>query len=191
MIEPVLAKRIQLVGVDVDGTMTDGGIYLGAAANTLGTTQPVELKRFDIQDGIGMVLLKAAGLVVVMSTGRPGEAARLRAQELGVDAFLVDPSARKLTSFEAVLHKYNTRWEETAFVGDDLPDLPILQRVGLPVAVANAAAEVKEIAAHTTKAPGGHGAIREFVETFLKARGTWTDVVRAYLKERSDVALAR
>ncbi len=97
MIEPVLAKRIQLVGIDVDGTMTDGGIYLGAAANTLGAMQPVELKRFDIQDGIGMVLLKAAGMVVVMSTGRPGDAARLRAQELGVEAFLMEPSARKLS----------------------------------------------------------------------------------------------
>ncbi|MFI5208172.1 MAG: KdsC family phosphatase [Gemmatimonadales bacterium] len=191
MIEPVLARRIQLVGVDVDGTMTDGGVYLGTTANTLGQAQPVELKRFDIQDGIGMVLLKAAGLLVVMSTGRPSDAARLRAQELGVDAFLVDPSARKLASFEAVLHKYNTRWEEAAYVGDDLPDLPILQRVGLPVAVANAVTEVKEVAAHTTKAPGGHGAIREFVETFLKARGAWTDVLRAYLKERSDAALAR
>jgi 3-deoxy-D-manno-octulosonate 8-phosphate phosphatase (KDO 8-P phosphatase) len=126
-----------------------------------------------------------------MSTGRPGESARLRAQELGVDAFLMDPSARKLASFESVLHKYNTRWEEAAFIGDDLPDVPILERVGLPVAVANAVAEVKEIAVHTTKASGGNGAIREFVETFLKARGAWTDVVRTYLKERSDVALAR
>jgi 3-deoxy-D-manno-octulosonate 8-phosphate phosphatase (KDO 8-P phosphatase) len=191
MIEKVLAKRIQLVGVDVDGTMTDGGLYIGAASNSLGQAQPVELKRFDIQDGLGMVLLKSAGLVVVMSTGRAGEAARLRAQELGVDAFLMDPTARKLASFEAVLHKYNTRWEEAAFVGDDLPDLPILQRVGLPVAVANAVDEVQEVAAHTTRAPGGRGAVREFVETFLRARGAWTDVVRAYLKERNDVALAR
>jgi 3-deoxy-D-manno-octulosonate 8-phosphate phosphatase (KDO 8-P phosphatase) len=126
-----------------------------------------------------------------MSTGRAGDAARLRAQELGVDDFLVDPSARKLTSFEAVLHKHNTRWEEAAFIGDDLPDLPILHRVGLPVAVANAVPEVQEAALHTTKARGGSGAVREFVETFLKARGAWTDVVRAYLKERSDVALAR
>jgi 3-deoxy-D-manno-octulosonate 8-phosphate phosphatase (KDO 8-P phosphatase) len=186
MIEPVLAKRITLVGIDVDGTMTDGGLYLGSVPGTLGGVQAVELKRFDIQDGLGIGLLKSAGLVVAIVTGRPSEASRLRAQELCVDAFVSVPAAKKLPAFESVLHKYNTRWEEACFIGDDLPDLPIMQRAGLPVAVANATAEVREIAAHRTSARGGFGAIREFVETFLKARGAWDDVVRAYLKERGD-----
>jgi len=189
MIEPVLAKRIRLVGIDVDGTMTDGGVYLGAAQDGA-AVRAVELKRFDIQDGLGVVLLRAAGLKVVILTGRVSEAARLRAAELGADEFVQDASARKLPAFESILHKYNLRWEESCFVGDDLPDLPLLRRTGLPVAVANAVPEVREVALYTTKARGGHGAVREFVEVFLKARGAWTDVVRAYLKERDD-ALAR
>jgi 3-deoxy-D-manno-octulosonate 8-phosphate phosphatase (KDO 8-P phosphatase) len=185
MIEPVLAKRIRLVGIDVDGTMTDGGVYLGAAQDDA-AVRAIELKRFDIQDGLGVVLLRAAGLKVVILTGRVSEAARLRAAELGADEFVQDASARKLPAFETILHKYNMRWEESCFVGDDLPDLPLLRRVALPIATGNACAEVKAAAIHTTVAGGGHGAVREFTETFLKARGTWTDTVRGYLRERGD-----
>ncbi|MBI4542811.1 MAG: HAD hydrolase family protein [Gemmatimonadetes bacterium] len=182
MIEPAVAKRIQLVGLDVDGTMTDGGIYMG-----VGGGQTMELRRFDIQDGLGVHLLRAAGLPVVLVTGRGGEAARLRAQELRVDEFVADAAARKLPVFEGILSRRQVRWEEACFIGDDLPDLPILRRVALPVAVANAARDVKEVARFTTTAGGGRGALREFVEVFLRARGVWTDVVRHYLRERGDV----
>lgn len=190
MIEKVLARKINLVGIDVDGTMTDGGLYIGATTLAHGGA-PIELKRFDIQDGLGIVLLKVARIVVVPVTGRPSEASRMRAEELGTDAYVVVPPEKKVHAFESILHRYNTRWEEACFVGDDLPDVPIMRKVGLPVAVGNAAAEVKELAVHTTKATGGRGAIREFVETLLKARGTWDDVVRTYLREKSDVALTR
>jgi len=181
MIEPSVARRIKLIGFDVDGTLTDGGIYLGAIGG-----QPLELKRFDIQDGLGVHLLRAAALPVVVITGRGGDAARQRAQELQVDEFVSDTAARKLPAFEAILQKRQVRWEEACFIGDDLPDLPILRRVALPVAVANASKEVKEAARFTTAAGGGHGAVREFAEAFLKARGVWNDVVRAYLRERGD-----
>ena len=181
--EPAVAKRIRLVGLDVDGTMTDGGLYIGAIAR-----EPVELKRFDIQDGLGIVLLKRAGLQVVVVTGRAGEAARLRAEELKVDEFAAQGMAKKMEVFDGMLTKRGLRWEEACFVGDDLPDLPIMRRVGLPVAVANAVKEVKDVARFTTAAPGGRGAVREFVEVFLRARGAWTDVVRQYLKERGDDA---
>lgn len=182
MIDVTIARRIRLVGLDVDGTLTDGGIYLGLAGST-----PVEFKRYDIQDGLGVMLLRSAGLPVVIVTGRDGAVARLRAQELEVDEFVADPSARKLEAFEALLKRRVVRWEEACFIGDDLPDLPLLRRVGLPVATANACAEVKEAAIHTTAAGGGHGAVREFAEMFLKARGTWTEAVRGYLRERGDV----
>lgn len=182
MIEPTVAKRVKLIGFDVDGTMTDGGIYIGVHAGA-----PLELKRFDIQDGIAIYLLRAAGLPVVVVTGRGGQAAEVRARELMVDEFIADTSARKLPAFEGVLERRGIRWEECAFVGDDLPDLPIMRRVLLPVAVANAAGEVKEAARHTTAATGGHGALREFAEMLLRARGVWTEVVRTYLRERGDV----
>lgn len=181
MIEPTTAKRIKLVGFDVDGTMTDGGLYMGVLGG-----QPVELKRFDIQDGLGIHLLRAAGLPVVIVTGRGGEAAEVRARELQVDEFLADSSARKLPAFEGVLQRRGVRWEEAAFVGDDLPDLPILRRVALPIAVANAAREVKEAARHTLSLTGGRGALREFAELLLRSRGTWNEVVRNYLRERGD-----
>src|SRR5512135_834817 len=116
--------------------MTDGGLYIGTAGG-----QPVELKRFDIQDGLGVHLLRAAGLTVVVVTGRGGDAARLRAEELKVDEFAADAGARKLPVFEAMLERHGTRWEEACFIGDGLPDLPLLRRVALPVAVANACAE--------------------------------------------------
>src|SRR5271157_2688352 len=98
MIEPAVAKRIRIIGFDVDGTMTDGGLYIGVAGG-----QNIELKRFDIQDGLGVHLLRSAGLVVVVVTGRAGEAARIRAQELQVDEFAADAGARKLPVFEGML----------------------------------------------------------------------------------------
>jgi 3-deoxy-D-manno-octulosonate 8-phosphate phosphatase (KDO 8-P phosphatase) len=182
MIEPAVAKRIRIVGFDVDGTMTDGGLYIGVAGG-----QPVELKRFDIQDGLGVHLLRAAGLVVVVVTGRAGEAARLRAAELEVDEFAADAVARKLPVFEGMLLRRQIRWEEACFIGDDLPDLPLLRRVALPVAVANACPEVREAVRFTTHTGGGRGAVREFAEALLKARGVWAELVRAYLRDRGDV----
>jgi len=127
-----------------------------------------------------------AGLPVVVVTGRSGDVARLRATELEVDEFVADPLARKLEAFDAVLKRRNLRWEEACFIGDDFPDLPLLRRVGLAVATGNACPEVREAAAFTTRLGGGHGAVREFAEALLKARGAWADVSRAYLKERGD-----
>ncbi len=187
MIDATIARRIRLVGIDVDGTMTDGGLYIGAVAARDGVvSRPMELKRYDIQDGLGIVLLRTAGLLTAIVTGRTGESARIRAEELGVDDFVADAAARKLAGFQRILARHGVGWEEAAFVGDDLPDLPILKRVGLPVAVANATAEVRGSAAFTTRLAGGHGAVREFVEALLTARGVWTDVVRTYLHERGD-----
>ena len=181
MIDAALARRIRLVGFDVDGTMTDGGLYIGVAGD-----RPVELKRFDIQDGLGVHLLRAAGLLVAVVTGRAGDAARLRAEELQADEFAADGGARKLPAFEEMLQRRRVTWEEACFIGDDLPDLPLLRRVALPVAVANACPEVAGAARFTTAAAGGHGAVRELAEALLKARGEWSGLVERYLRERAD-----
>jgi 3-deoxy-D-manno-octulosonate 8-phosphate phosphatase (KDO 8-P phosphatase) len=181
MIEPAVARRIRLVGIDVDGTLTDGGLYLGMQNGA-----PVELKRFDILDGLGIVFLRMAGIPVVIATGRSSEPARLRAEELKVDEYVSDPAGHKLPGFEAVLRRREVPWTDVAVVGDDLPDVPLLRRAALPVAVANAVAEVKALARHTTRAAGGHGAVREFVEDLLRARDEWDAVRAAYLKERGD-----
>jgi 3-deoxy-D-manno-octulosonate 8-phosphate phosphatase (KDO 8-P phosphatase) len=183
VLDEATARRIRLIGLDVDGVLTDNGVYVGMVHN-----QPTELKRFDIQDGIGIALLKLAGLKVVIVSGRTSEANVLRAEELGVDAFAQDDRARKLPAFEELLGRFNVGWEEAAFVGDDLPDVPLLTRVGLPVGVANATADVRAVARHVTTARGGHGAVREFVETLLRARGQWERTVQAYLAERGDGA---
>jgi 3-deoxy-D-manno-octulosonate 8-phosphate phosphatase (KDO 8-P phosphatase) len=105
-----------------------------------------------------------------------------------VDAFVQDDYARKLPAFEALLQRFGVRWEEAAFVGDDLPDVPLLRRVGLPVAVANAMPDARSVARHVTQARGGSGAVREFVEDLLRARGHWDATVQAYLTERGEPA---
>ena len=182
-LDAALARRIRLVGLDVDGVMTDGGVYVGRVAD-----HAVELKRFDLQDGVGVHLLRMAGLPVVVVSGRESEATTIRARELEVDDVVQDDQARKLVAFEAILARRGVSWGECAFVGDDLPDLPLLRRVGLPVAVANAVSEVRAAARVVTRAAGGHGAVRETAELLLRARGEWEALLERYLQERGDVA---
>ena len=183
MIDPTVARRIRLIGFDVDGVLTDGGLYIGAVQG-----EKVELKRFDIQDGLGVKLLTRAGLLTAMVTGRAGDAARIRAEEMDVDEFVIS-GGHKVPDFEAMLERRQVTWEETCYVGDDLIDIPLMTRVALPVAVANAVPEVKACARYTTQARGGHGGVREFAEAFLRAVGLWTDVLQSYLEERGHVAL--
>ena len=184
MIETGLARRIRLLGLDVDGVLTDNGIFLGPVDG-----QVVELKRFDIQDGLGQVLMRSAGLPVVWVSGRYSEATTARARELRVEEVLQVPGAKKVEAFGALLERRGIAWEEAAFVGDDLADLQVLRRVGLPIAVANAVAEVKAVASYVTRAPGGHGAVREVAEALLKARGTWPDILQRYFTERAHGAV--
>ena len=174
------ASRVRLLGLDVDGVLTDNGVYIGPVAGTR-----VELKRFDIQDGLGMILLKTAGLPVVWISGRSSEATALRAAELRVEELLQVPGPQKVRAFEQVLERRAIGWEDAAFVGDDLADLPILRRVGLPIAVANAVTEVKQAAAFVTQASGGHGAVREVVEALLRARGEWPGILERYFAEQA------
>ena len=175
---PALARRIRLLGLDVDGVLTDNGIFLGPVDG-----QAVELKRFDIQDGLGQVLMRSAGLPVVWVSGRHSEATTARARELRIEEVLQVPGPHKLEAFGALLERRGIAWEDAAFVGDDLADLQVLRRVGLPIAVANAVAEVKAVAAYVTTAAGGHGAVREAVEALLRARGEWPELLERYFAE--------
>ena len=180
MIDRALARSIRLVGLDVDGVMTDGGIYLGAANG-----KPMELKRYEIQDGLGVYLMQRAGLRVAIVTGRVSESVRLRAIELGVDDVAQDPNAQKLPAFLAMLDRHGIAPSEAAFVGDDFPDLAVLRLVGLPVCVGNAVPEIRAECKLELTRSGGAGAVRELAETLLKARGQWKEVTEAYVRERS------
>ena len=182
MLDAQLARRLKLIGFDVDGIFTDGGIYVGQVGD-----HPLELKRFHIQDGLGVKLLRQAGLAVVLVSGRRSDATDLRARELHVDEVVQD-SAAKLPAFTAILERRGVSWEECAFVGDDLPDLPLLDRVALPITVPGAVPEVRARARMITQAGGGQGAVREVAEVILRARGAWDDLVTDYLVERGDDA---
>jgi len=181
MLDAAIARRLKLVGFDVDGVLTDGGVYIGRAGD-----HAVEFKRFDVQDGLGIKLLRDAGIIVVWVSARRSDATELRARELKVDELVQDK--KKLPAFAGILERHGVQWEESAFVGDDLPDLPLLERVALPITVPAAVPEIRACARVITTAGGGHGAVREVAELILRARGVWDDLITKYLEERGDEA---
>lgn len=183
MIDSRVAQGIKLLGLDVDGVITNNAIYLGLVAG-----QRVEFKQFDIQDGLAMGLARRMGLTVAWVSGRYSDATTLRATELHIDEVIQDKGARKVPGMTEMLLRRGIGWEEVAFLGDDLADVPVLRRVGLPMAVANAVAEVKQLAAYTTAAPGGSGAVREAIEALLRAQGRWDEAVKVYLGDRGETA---
>jgi len=180
MIDPSVARAIRIVGIDVDGVMTDGGIYLGAVDG-----RPLEFKRYDIHDGLGIYFMRQAGLKLAVITGRVSESVRLRCAELGIDEVVQDAGAVKLAPFEAIVRRLGMTFDEAAFIGDDFPDLAVLRAVGLPVAVANAVPEIRDACAVRLTRSGGRGAVREFAELLLRARGEWEMVWERYVAERS------
>ncbi|HEX6941933.1 MAG TPA: HAD hydrolase family protein [Gemmatimonadaceae bacterium] len=177
-----VAKRIRLVGLDVDGVLTEGGIYLGDVDGAR-----IEFKRFDIWDGLGIKMLQLAGIEVAIITGRVSDAVQIRATELGITDVVQDPHARKLPALRKLLAAKGIRMEDVAFVGDDLPDLSVLRVVGLPVVVANGTKDLDGLGLRLTR-NGGHGAVREFAEILLRARGEWDALVEKYVKSRSEEA---
>jgi len=181
VIDPTAAGRIKLLGLDVDGVVTNNAIYLG-----LVNGERVEFKQFDIQDGLAMGLARRMGLLVVWVSGRYSDATTLRGNELHIDEIIQDRGARKVPAMTEMLLRRGIGWEEVAFLGDDLADVPVLRRVGLPLAVANAVNEVKQLAAYTTTASGGQGAVREAIEALFRAQGRWDEAVRVYLQDRGE-----
>ena len=182
-ISPEVAREIRLVGLDVDGVLTDGGIYLGDVNG-----QRMEFKRYDILDGVGIKLLQRAGIDVAIITGRVSASVALRARELGITDVIQDPHARKLPALRELLASKGVTERQVAFVGDDLPDLAVLRVVGLPVAVANCTEDVARLGTLRLTRAGGRGAIREFVELLLRARGDWNDLVEQYVRSRAEAA---
>jgi 3-deoxy-D-manno-octulosonate 8-phosphate phosphatase (KDO 8-P phosphatase) len=180
VIDSALARSIKLVAFDVDGVMTDGGIYLGDVDG-----HRLEFKRYEIQDGLGISMLRLVHVPVAIVTGRVSESVKLRATELGVDDVAQDPDGYKLVGFMRILERRGVRPDQVAFVGDDFPDMALLRIVGLPVAVSNAVPEVRAICRHQLARSGGRGAVREFVEDFLKARGEWDTAWNRYVDARS------
>lgn len=174
------ARGIRLVVLDVDGVMTDGGVYIGVGRNGEAT----EFKRFDVQDGIGIKMLGKAGIHVAIVSGRTSASTSLRAAELGIADVYQDDRARKVPILRELLAARELQWPEVALLGDDLADLPALRKVGLPATVANGTAEVREVALWRSASRGGRGAVREFAEALLKARGEWDVLVEEYCRER-------
>lgn len=180
-IDPEVAKRIRLVGLDVDGVLTEGGIYLGDVDGAR-----LEVKRFDILDGLGIKMMQLAGIDVAIITGRVSEAVALRARELGISDVVQDQHARKLPALRRLIAARNIDISEVAFVGDDLPDLGVLRVVGLPVVVANCTEDVARAGVLRLTREGGRGAVREFAEVLLRARGEWDALVEQYVQSRSE-----
>lgn len=177
-----VARAIRLVVLDVDGVLTDAGVYVGGD----GSGEPVEFKRFDIQDGLGIRLLRDAGLEVAFVSGRVSSATEVRARELGIQECHQVAGARKLPVIREMMERMGLEWSEVAMLADDLPDLPVLRKVGLPVAVGNAVPEVRREVVWSTRRVGGSGAVREFARVLLEARGEWATMVDAYVRARSD-----
>ena len=168
-----IARGLRMFLCDVDGVMTDGGIILD---DTHG-----EYKRFDVQDGIGITLAQQAGLKVGIITGRNSLIVKRRAEELKFDE-IYQGFFRKEEALDEILVRHKLQEKEVAYVGDDLLDLALMRRVGLPIAVQNARPEVKEVCIYTSRASGGYGAIREIIEWLLELRDQKQKVLDFYIK---------
>jgi len=167
------AARIKLLLMDCDGVLTDGRIEL--------VGEKEEQKFFHTRDGHGLVLLHRAGLSSGIISGRTSSAVSRRARELGV-TYLRQASLDKIKDFEELLKEAELEESEVAFIGDDVVDIPLMERSELAVAVADATRETRQAAHYVTQLPGGYGAVREVTEIILKAQGHWDDLMKHYIK---------
>jgi 3-deoxy-D-manno-octulosonate 8-phosphate phosphatase (KDO 8-P phosphatase) len=170
-----LAAQIRLLLMDVDGVLTDGKLYCvpDAAGNM------VESKGFDTQDGIALQWLSWKGIATGVISGRVSPATEARARQCNM-TYVYQGHIEKIPILEEILGQCGIPGSQVAYIGDDLTDVVVMNRVGLSFAPANARPEVKRNAMHTTKSPGGQGAVREVAEILLKAQGHWDDLLRKY-----------
>ncbi len=166
------ARKIKFLLLDVDGVMSSGKIIY--------TDEGIEIKEFCVKDGHGIKLLLRNGIKVGFITGRRSKALAKRAQDLGVDIIYQD-AKRKMEVYLDLVSKEVLKDEEICYIGDDLPDIPILKRVGLAVTVPGGVSQVKEIVHYITRNEAGKGAVREVCELILKGRGVWEDILKSYL----------
>jgi YrbI family 3-deoxy-D-manno-octulosonate 8-phosphate phosphatase len=169
---PQRCQTIELILSDVDGVLTDGRVIFD--------NQGIESKQFHIRDGLGIHLWQRAGGKFGLITGRSSQVVKLRAAELGI-AIVRQGADDKLAMAQQILAELHLKPEQAAYIGDDLPDLPVLKYVGLGVAVADACQELKLAAHHVTHAIGGAGAVRETVELILKSQRRWEDVIHRFV----------
>ncbi len=163
-------NALRMLVLDVDGVLTDGGIYIAADGN--------ELKRFSIHDGLGIKMAIGSGLAVAVISGHGSQATIHRFEGLGVKDVVVG-AAQKTAPFEDLLQRHGLRPEQVAVVGDDLPDIPIMRAAGFSATVPAAPEPVKAVAHMVTERQGGHGAVREVIEFILGSQGKWDAAVAA------------
>ena len=168
------ARKVRLLVMDVDGVLTDGRMILSERGD--------ELKAFHTHDGIAVALAKRAGILTAMITGETSPIAKARGAKLGVESVVLG-ARRKGETVEALCAEHGLPADAVAYIGDDLLDIPAMQRAGLAVAVADATAPVKAAAHLVTRARGGQGAVRECVELILRAQRSLERVVDAYVRE--------
>ncbi len=168
------AKKVRLFLVDVDGVLTDGGIVYDGGGR--------EIKRFHVRDGHGIKMLQRAGVEVGIITGRTSEVVALRARELGIS--LVRQGAwDKVDAWREILAEKGFLPAETAYVGDDIVDVPLMRQVGFAAAVADAESYVREAADFVSTRPGGQGAVREIIEFVLRSSGAWEKIASKYFAD--------
>lgn len=165
------AAGIKVAFFDIDGVLTDGGLYLSELGETL--------KRFNTLDGHGLKLLQKAGITPAVITGRDSPALRVRLDALGITHAHFGTEDKRPAA-ETTLRALGLEWERAAAIGDDWPDLPVMRRSAFCCAPANAHAEVKAMAHHVTAAGGGHGAAREFCDVLLVASGRYAELLEGY-----------
>lgn len=166
-----MARGVSLIILDVDGVMTDGGIMLDNSGN--------EIKRFHVRDGHGIKMAQRVGITIAIITGRRSDVVEVRARELGITE-VYQRCLDKVETYEKLKSKLGISENQTAYVGDDIVDIPVMKRVGLSFAVADAEPYVKEVAHMVTERGGGRGAVREVIDFILKARGDWESVTSKY-----------
>lgn len=172
------ARKIKLFLMDVDGTLTDGGVCLISTTSTDSAEKPVvsEMKVFNAQDGQGLSLAHTMGIQTGFITGRSSPAVAQRAKELRV-TYVYLGQAKKTEAFEECMQLAGVTEDEVAYMGDDLPDIPLAQRAGLAVCVADGAPELAAVCHYTTRRLAGRGTAREVIELILKAQGRWEEAV--------------
>ncbi|MFH0844763.1 MAG: HAD-IIIA family hydrolase [Pseudomonadota bacterium] len=166
------AANIRLLILDVDGVLTDGRIVLDAGGE--------ETKTFHVRDGLGLKLLIEAGIGVVIISGRRSHVVEERARNLGIKEIYQGVEDKK-GLFIKLIQEKRMKKEQVCCVGDDLPDMPLFNRAGLSIAVADAVPEIREAASFVTKSGGGKGAVREVCEVILKAQKKWREIIAPFL----------
>lgn len=170
------ARRVKLIVLDVDGVMTDGRIVVSDNGS--------QIKNFDVRDGLGIVLARKAGLKTAILTAEASRAVSLRARKLKVD-WVKQLARDKAEAFSQCLKFFRLTASQAAYIGDDLVDLPVLTKAGLSATVPEASPEVRRRSHYVTSQGGGCGAVREFIELILKAKGRWAGLVEGYLERGS------